>query len=338
MSEQIKPNFDFSLIDRANQEIEKLKESDSINKYLIDLSSDIQEPIPLIKLSDTPVFTRGNISCISGKAKSRKTFLISLLSAQFLEQEDNLSVVIYDTEMSLFHTAKTAKRIHRLLEWDDNKNNERLKVFCLRELTAKERLDFIKLSIDALKPDLIFVDGLRDLMLDFNNLAESSEIVTLLMQLSSRLNCHICVVLHENKGSDTLRGHAGTEVQNKSETVVGVSLEDDVSCVSPKYCRNIPFEKFYFQINENGLPEYCEPRMKPKNTDKLAELFNEVMSFGNTYTRSDLINKIMPVANVKFDMAKKKIKKAIDDNIIIKNKVGYYHLPHEQNNEDEMPF
>ena len=320
-------------------EVYDWSEKTNFDKYLIDLSEEIKAPQPLIALAEKPVFTRGNISCISGKAKSRKTFLLGLFSSQFLEYEDTAKIMIFDTEQAFYHVQKSTKRIHRLLDWDDNANNERLKVFGLRELSTDERKKFVKEAIYHYRPDLIFIDGIRDLLNDFNNIAESSEVVNLLMKISSETNCHICAVLHENKGDGSLRGHAGTELQNKAETVVSVAIDgDDVSVVSPKYCRNQPFDKFGFTINDEGLPEYCEPSIKPKNEDKLKSLFNELLPPTVTLAYTTLRKKVMTKCNVKTTSAENRIKQAFKLDIILKNGVGFYYIPTEEPKQESVPF
>ena len=316
-------NFDITAGIHADFEQPTINFSD----YLVDLSEEIKEPPPLISFGNIPLFTRGNISCISGKAKSRKTFLSCLFSAQFLEIPDNTKIIIFDTEQAKFHVQKHAKRIHRLLEWNENQNDDRLRVFRLRELPSKERLNFIKEAIPHFKPDLIFIDGVRDIMTDFNSIAESTEIVDLLLNLSSVHDCHICAMLHENKNDDNIRGHAGTELQNKSETVISVKKDGDVSAVEPKYCRNIEFEKFYFKINHDGLPELCDPETAPKNTEKLKKLFSEILPENTTLSYAELRDAVMKNCGIKNERgAEKKIKKAIDLNLVVKNQVGHYYL------------
>ena len=105
---------------------------------------------------------------------------------------------------------------------------------------------------------------------------------------SSQNNCHICSVLHENKTSAKMRGHLGTELINKSETVLSVKKINDTSEVKAEYCRNLDFETFYFCVKD-GLPEYCEPTGQPKNEDKLKELFFEILSNHDTKNYADLV-------------------------------------------------
>ena len=98
-----------------------------------DLSIEMPDPVAVLKQGDYVIFSRSNISTIGGKAKSRKTFLIVLFAADFLETNDTGKVLIVDTEMAKAHTRKTHKRIHRLMEWDTHQNHERLTVLSLRE-------------------------------------------------------------------------------------------------------------------------------------------------------------------------------------------------------------
>lgn len=106
---------------------------------------------------------------------------------------------------------------------------------------------------------LIVIDGIRDLLTDINNPDQSTVLVTKLMQWTKVYNIHASVVLHENPGSDKLRGHLGTEVQNKAESVISIEkpLENpEISRVIPKFIRGArEFEEFAFTINEDALPE-----------------------------------------------------------------------------------
>ena len=65
------------------------------------------------------------------------------------------------------------------------------------------------------------------------------------MPLSNGLtNTHILCVLHTNPGSDKARGHLGSSLQRKAETVIFVHRNGESSVVEPQFCRNEPFERF----------------------------------------------------------------------------------------------
>jgi len=321
---------------------------------LIDLSIDVPEPVSVLKHSDKVIFSRGNISVIGGKAKSKKTFLIVLLAAEFLENDKNEklgdyfdeycripwkledgtieyynsygSVLIVDTEMAISNTAKTARRIHKLMGWNTKYNNKRLTILSLREYATIDRVAIFKEAIENIRPELIFLDGIRDLVRDFNNIDESNQIVCELMQLSTRYDCHICSVLHENKGNRDLRGHLGTEIINKSESVLTVVANEEGSTVKPEFTRNIPFEEFTFRINDDGLPEYCDAPVSSSKDDKLRQLLENIFSNGKALSYTDLGKKIAEAEKISVSMANKRIAYAIKMKMLIKNSKGFYSL------------
>jgi len=307
-------------------------------KYFISLEEPFQELKPVYAIEGIPVFTRGNISVISGKAKSRKSFLISLLAARMIDDDNGCRIMLFDTEQQRILVVKTAKRIHRLLEWEEDRNNGRLKVFAMREASTTERVDFIFSAIESLKPDFVFIDGARDLAADFNNLSECSELVGKLMRYSSVYNCHICLVLHENKSAETLRGHLGTELVNKSETVLQVVANEGISTVSGRYTRNLPFDDFHFHVNDAGLPELCELVEKPKSNDKLKSLFNELLPATCCLSFADLRTKLMEKTGKVSRTSERYIKEAVDTNIIVKNNANMYYSIFNNSNTDNEPL
>ena len=317
-------------IEGIEEGIKKTVEQDTSHKpkYLscvIDLSVDIPEPIPVLKQEQIVIFTRGNISAIGGKAKSRKTFLVALLASDYLKNFDN-KMLIVDTEMAPAYTCNTVKRIHRLMNWETNQNNERLTFLNLREYTNKERISIIQEAIEYIRPELIFIDGIRDLVEDFNKIDESYNVVNILMRLSTQYDCHICSVLHENRINEQLRGHLGSEIINKSESVLSVTLNGETSIVKPEYTRNIPFEEFAFCINDDILPEYCDLPVNSAKDDKIKDLFETILSNGTTLSFTNLSNKVMTALNKSRPTADRKITQAVNMKIITKKNNGSYCL------------
>jgi len=323
------------------EEMESVAKMLSEPKYkqaIDDLSIEMSEPVPVLKQGDYVIFSRGNISTIGGKAKSRKTFLIVLFAADFLENSETGKVLIVDTEMAKVHTRITHKRIHRMMGWDTKQNHERLTVLSLREYAPADRAAIFKEAIEQLRPELIFLDGVRDIVKDFNSVDESTLTVGLLMKLSTEFDCHICSVLHENKGNGQLRGHLGTEVINKSETVLSVTNNGDTSTVEPVYTRNMPFDAFAFRINDDALPEYCDTPIKSAKVEKIRNVFEAIFSDGITLSYSDLRSKVMETENIKISAAQIRISDAVSFGIIIKDQSGGYYFPKSISDENTIPF
>ena len=63
-----------------------------------------------------------------------------------------------------------------------------------------------------------------------------------------------------NKGDKSARGHIGSEIQNKSETVISVTkdiTDKTISNVKHEFARGMDFEDFSFTIT-GGLPDISE--------------------------------------------------------------------------------
>jgi hypothetical protein len=95
--------------------------------------------------------------------------------------------------MEKLNSAKVLRRVHWLCGWDMKQPNERLNVLWMRTVEAsseepayKKRWRIIKLAIEMLKPDIVFIDGVRDIIGDFNDNAQSSALVQELMALAEK--------------------------------------------------------------------------------------------------------------------------------------------------------
>jgi hypothetical protein len=146
---------------------------------------------------------------------------------------------------------------------------EMLGFLSLRKYSPNVRLQIIEKAINSMDGlGLVIIDGVRDLAYDINSPSEATDLITKLMQWTDERQIHIHTVLHLNKGDDNTRGHLGTELNNKAETVLQISKDDldkDVGVVFSTCIRDIDFEPFAFRINDKALPELVED-YQPKQT------------------------------------------------------------------------
>ena len=276
-----------------------------ISALVIDLSEQLPDPQPIVRIWGNLIASRGNVSTVVGLAKSRKTFLTAAVASGFLSSSDFLGfdtpatgkVVYIDTEQARAHVHKVARRILRSIGLPTDHNHDKL-----------------------------ILDGVADLCNDPNDLHESEALTCELMRWSSEYDNHILCVLHSNPGGEKARGHLGSALLRKSETVMLVKADGDTSVVSPQYCRNEPFTEFAFQINASGLPELCGiPAPQPKEN-----VFAEIMEAGKVYAHSELIEMLMEAVDLKEGSAKSKISRAVKAGTIVKNQAGGYYLPGSQ--------
>jgi hypothetical protein len=242
-----------------------------INRYKVDLSKKYEETASFLDVivndNIASIATLENFTLVIGKPKCGKTFLVSLLAASFLKQgllmgtlkceenNDKPKVLIFDTEQSEAKVQQVGNRICRLAELDNDGN---VIMYFLRSLSPKERLLFIeKVIYNTSNFSLVIIDGIRDLVSDINSQSEATEIASKLLKWTAERNIHLLTVLHQNKADFNARGHLGTELVNKAETVMSITAssgDSNYSLVEPVHCREKPFTPFAFQIDDNGMP------------------------------------------------------------------------------------
>jgi hypothetical protein len=265
--------------------IQRLKKTDSNNYLDIDyneLSNELsintderveKPPICMQIRQGAELFrfgTFGNFSVIGGKGKARKTFFISAILGSAISDSTILNIkstfgakkiVYFDTEQSEYDLHWSAKRAIQLN--NETYHPDNYDVFCLRPLDPPGRVAFIENYLEKNENvGLMVIDGVRDLLVDINSPDQSTEITTKIMQWTKSYHLHACLVLHQNPGSDKLRGHIGTEITNKAETYVSIEVpseKKDISIIIPKAMRGTkPFDEYAFKISDDILPVLAE--------------------------------------------------------------------------------
>ena len=312
--------------------------AEELRQYWLDPEQEYPEPHYLYEYNGVAFSPLGGIQAISGQKKNGKTFVLAQLMAaalgtgtervtQYLgglrtnadtvEWLGHEPKVLYcDTEMEQLNTAKVLRRVHWLSGWDMKQRSDRFFVLWLREVpkteqrTAnKERWRLIKNAIEQTKPDIVFVDGLRDLVNDFNDNSESSAIVGEMMSLASQKNICIWNVLHynprpSNDDESKMRGHLGTELGNKvSDTFVSIKKKDNEGnvtfTVKQQDARGKDVDDWQFEITDDagGLgipmilsetnapaeqaPQYDDPELIQQWIKKATDKYDWPMSRGD---------------------------------------------------------
>lgn len=218
-----------------------------------------------------PIMTNGNFSMFKGQAKSRKTFGLSMISSALAYNEPIYDTFIpdmlgktslfIDTEQSEYHVYRYVNSVVNLSGYEDQSNNFR--ALCLRPFNTEMRLKIVEFLIyNAKDLGFVVIDGIRDLIKDFNSLEESTMITDKLLRWTKEKDIHIAVVLHENpsnEGSGKARGHLGTELMNKAETIIGFerNKEDkNMTIMMADRTRGEEFDNIYFEIWQNELGLY----------------------------------------------------------------------------------
>jgi archaellum biogenesis ATPase FlaH len=268
-----------------------------IRPYLLDPRKDYPEPYYMLEYNGVPFSTLGGLQAISGQKKNGKSFVLTMLMAAILAEDGDRAqkylpglrvpdrtiellghypkVLYVDTEMEMLNSAKVLRRVHWLCDWDMKEPNEKFNVLWLKSVkkehdTDKEyalRYQLIKQAIEVLEPDVVFIDGLRDLLATINDESTITEILSDLGTLAEERRMCIWNALHQNPTKDAedqkMRGWAGTELGNKvSDTLISIKNKtpNGVSfTVKQQDARGKDLDDWKFQITDDagalGIPK-----------------------------------------------------------------------------------
>jgi hypothetical protein len=302
-------------------------------KALIPQGETIDPPETVFQLMGVSIFTKKSFSVISAKPKAGKTTTAAWIIARAMK--DQIKVVWIDTEQGRPYAGRTQSWI---LEIAELASSEYLRYYDIKLHGPEDRIKLIDELMLTEKPQILVIDGIRDLLYDINSPTESTSISTKLMQWADIGNCHILTIIHQNKSNDEARGHIGTELMNKAETVIKISRgKTEEIIVEHAYARGISFAPFVLIRSEDGIPHLAkEWKLQVKSTAKRAlkpedierdlhiEVVKEVFISQLHYRYGNLVEKIAAILELKkIKIGDNKIKDFLtyyqDQEMVIKN-------------------
>ena len=148
--------------------------------------------------------------------------------------------------------------------------NDQFFVFNVRGIGWEKRRELLTLAISEIKPDLVIVDGIKDLITDINDGTQATMVVEDQMGLAQTYNCCIVDVLHQNKSDAdrNMRGWIGTELTNKAFEAWACSIVPNTETFKVEHvmsrmrrCQ----DNLYYQLDDAALPAACEePDEQPR--------------------------------------------------------------------------
>lgn len=253
-----------------------------LEKSKIDSSKPIQKPKTILSIKQpgamqtelVDVFHLSDFSVLSGRQKTKKTFLSSVIISSLggCEKHSNklysqthdgkVKCAFFDTEQGNYYAQKTAYRINQ------ESGNISIDYFALREYDPIQRREIIEYYLKTnSNAAFIIIDGVVDLLYDFNNLEQSAMLVQWIMRITKQYDIHILNIIHQNKGDGNARGHLGTMLSQKAETIMEIrkSEEDNSSIISSAATRGRDFKDFQIVIDGNGNPILMEYEIKKES-------------------------------------------------------------------------
>lgn len=242
----------------------------------------------IFSIQEKCIGTIQNFIVFSGLPKAGKsTFIAAMIASAFQPGDvfgmklhfpvDRRRLAYFDTESSDFDFYRQIQKIKKfsnlngLPEWAD--------CFTVREDNPQEIRAMIKHYLET-HPDcpVIVIDGLLDLLFDYNSEVESRKLVNWFKKLTKVHNCLFIGVLHQGKGlgAQTL-GHLGSNTDRWAQSTLEIVKDKEASTftLQPRFLRSSDDFKPVVLENQNGewVTSFIESeRKKPETTKRPKDL------------------------------------------------------------------
>ena len=231
-----------------------------IDNDFLDFEEPYRPPRYTLSRMGVPFANVGELHIITGKPGNGKTGLMSQLMAAILcgkfgnteyvlDERPKPKVLYIDTEQGKDDTIAVKNRVCSLAGLDYTKPQEQFVILRLRDTEdAKDRWRKILKAIYIVKPTDIFLDGLLDIVKDYNDQVECQPIVRECMMAATHYDASLWSVLHENPMVDKLVGTLGSIAQRKVAEIFTVKKikQGDMKPTD----RRLDRPDIYFQVKQ----------------------------------------------------------------------------------------
>ena len=245
--------------------------SADVSADFLDFDKPYRPPRYTMERNGVPFADVGEIHIISGKPGNGKTglmaqFVSAILGGQFgntiarqvghkVEGSDDFTVIptriLYvDTEQGEDDTIGFKNRVLSMSGIDKETAKKHLKVLRLRDTElAKDRWRKILRAIWEVQPTDIFLDGMLDIVEDYNDQKECQPIIRKCMKLATHYDASLWAVLHENPMVDKMVGTLGSITQRKVSEVFAVIKVKQSELKENEQRPELP--AIYFRVKQN---------------------------------------------------------------------------------------
>jgi hypothetical protein len=241
-------------------------QEDTSQLYL-DFAEPYRPPRWTLSHDGTPFANLGELHVITGKSGHGKTSFMSMVMAAILKgsygglkyelhEEIPFPVVLYiDTEQGKEDTIALKNRICTLAGLDYRKPQTQFKIVRLRDtVDATKRWSQILKVIWEVRPTVVFLDGMLDIVKDYNNQEECQPIIRECMITATKYDISLWCVLHENPTFDKMVGTLGSVLQRK--VTEGFAIRKHKQANEPKDKKRADRPPIYFTVEQLKARRY----------------------------------------------------------------------------------
>lgn len=312
-----------------------------IEGSLLNLDDELVTPEYTINVNGARVGPVTGVQTIAGQSGHGKTQLMTLLMSAYLGgvmdgirciwQRQAPRVLYVDTEMEKGNTQLVVARVARICNTEPKALKTRLSVMRLRDEENHAVIwQKILKATWQLKPDVLFLDGMIDIIGDFNDNKEANLIIRKVMKVADHYEIPVWAVMHQNPGSTKMAGHQGSFLERKSTAVLSpVKIWDDETrgiChfeIKNGKQRGEDIVPLSFHMERFALPNgdtNAYPVLgknangEPTKQDTYRQL--EAVMAGLTLSTRDMRQKVMEAMRLNQEQAMEYINQAVEDGIL----------------------
>ena len=253
-----------------------------VDDDFLDFDEPYRPPRYTMERDDVPFADVGELHIISGKPGNGKTGLMSQLEAATLgkkfgntlardvghivrDEQGNIvtgedhrplfqqrptRILHIDTEQGKDDTIAFKNRVISMAGVDKDEAKEHFFILRLRDTElAIDRWKKILKAIWQVQPTDIFLDGLLDIVEDYNDQKECQPIIRKCMMLATHYDTSLWAVLHENPLVDKLVGTLGSITQRKVSEIFTVIKVKQADLKENERRADLP--DIYFRVKQN---------------------------------------------------------------------------------------
>ena len=254
----------------------------SVDNDFLDFDEPYRPPRYTMERDGVPFADVGELHIISGKPGNGKTGLMSQLEAATLgrqfcntlarevghvvrDEKGNIvtgddkrplfqvrptKILHIDTEQGKDDTIAFKNRVISMSGVDKQQAKQHFFILRLRDTeTAKERWQKILKAIWEVQPTDIYLDGMLDIVEDYNDQKECQPIIRKCMMLATYYDTSLWAVLHENPMVDKLVGTLGSITQRKVSEIFTVIKVKQADLKENDRRSDLP--DIYFKVKQN---------------------------------------------------------------------------------------
>ena len=234
--------------------------SADVSHDFLDFTEPYRAPRYTLQRGDRAFANVGELHIISGKPGNGKTALMTMLMAailsgrygklEYILKERPTPLVLYiDTEQGKDDTIALKNRVCSMAGIDYRQESKQFIILRLRD-TEKETDRWRKIlkAIWLVRPTDIFLDGILDLVKDYNDQVECQPIIRKCMMLANEYDTSLWMVLHENPLVSKLVGTLGSIAQRKVAEIFSVIKTKQCDLKPNEQQLNMP--EIYFTVDQ----------------------------------------------------------------------------------------